>query len=112
VVGDAQTTARALDLGAYFSVNPANLKHRDVLAVVPLERLLPETDHPSGDRYGKPPRVPGNVSRVEQELARLHGLTPTAIRQQFWSNLKVLTNSVAVSEVLPGRVAAVVAAAP
>lgn len=111
-LGDPQTTARALELGAYFSVNPANLKHRDLLAAVPLERLLPETDHPSGDRYGTPPNVPGNVSRVEQEVARLHGLSPIDVRQKFWSNLKALTNSVLVSEVLPKRVAAMVAAAP
>lgn len=111
-LGDSRTTAAALDLGAYFSVNPANLKHADVLATVPLERLLPETDHPSGDRFGKPPRVPGNVNHVEQELAHRHGLTPTAMRRQFWSNLKILTDSVDVSELLPARIAAVIAAAP
>lgn len=111
-LGDAQTTAEAVDLGAYFSVNPANLKHLDVLATVPLNRLLPETDHPSGDRASRPPRVPGNVSRVEQELAKLHGLSPTAVRQQFWSNLKTLTASVQVGGLLPARVAAVIAAAP
>ncbi|WP_409141689.1 TatD family hydrolase [Cellulosimicrobium sp. RS] len=110
-LGDAQTTAAALDLGAYFSVNPANLKHIDVLATVPLDRLLPETDHPSGDRFGKPPRVPGNVSRVEQEIAKLHGLSPTVARQHLWSNLKALTASVNVSRLLPERVAAVIAAA-
>lgn len=111
-LGDAQTTAAALDLGAYFSVNPANLKHIEVLAAVPLERLLPETDHPSGDRFGQAPRVPGNVSRVEHELAKLHGLTPTAVRHRFWANLKALTASVHVAGLLPRRVAAVIAAAP
>lgn len=111
-LGDARTTAAALQLGAYFSVNPANLKHAEVLANVPLERLLPETDHPGGDRFGRRPRVPGNVSIVEKELANLHGLTPTAMRQQFWSNLKALTESVNVIDILPARVATVVAAAP
>lgn len=111
-LGDPRTTAAALDLGAYFSVNLANLKHIDVLATVPLDRLLPETDHPSGDRFGKPPRVPGNVNRVEQELAKLHGLTPTAVRQHFWSNLRVLTVSLDVARLLPERVAALIAAAP
>lgn len=111
-LGDARTTAAALDLGAYFSVNPANLKHMEVLSAVPLDRFLPETDHPSGDRFGKPPRVPGNVSRVEQELSKLHGLTPIAVRQRLWSNLKALTTSVGVAGLLPERVAAVIAAAP
>lgn len=111
-LGDAASTARALELGAYFSVNPANLKHADVLSAVPIDRLLPETDHPSGDRYARAPRQPGNVSGVEEELAKRHGMPATALRQRFWSNLKALASATGVSTLLPERVARIIAAAP
>ena len=51
-LGDSEQTARALELGAYFSINFANLKHREVIAAIPVERLLTETDHPDGNRWG------------------------------------------------------------
>ncbi|WP_175473007.1 TatD family hydrolase, partial [Curtobacterium sp. MMLR14_014] len=43
--GSRAETDRALELGCYFSVNVANELD---LSNVPLERLLTETDHPSG----------------------------------------------------------------
>lgn len=111
-LGDHTTTIRAIELGAYFSVNPGNLKHIEVLSLVPIGRLLPETDHPAGNRFGAQPRLPGNVSHVEEVLAKRHGISTAALRQHFWSNLKQLTSATGVFDHLPDRVASIVEAAP
>lgn len=110
-LGDAVATRRAVELGAYFSVNAAGLKHAEVLSLIPLERLLTETDHPAGDRGSPQPRQPGNVGKVEKGLARIHGLKPTEVRRQCWSNLHALVQSTGVARLLPPRVGSVVSAA-
>ena len=68
-LGDVAATKKAVELGAYFSINAANLKNREALDQVPLDRILTETDHPDGDRWSAQPRQPGNVTKVESELA-------------------------------------------
>ncbi|GAB7003957.1 TatD family hydrolase [Nocardioides sp. AN3] len=110
-LGDSRQTARALELGAYFSVNSSNLKHKEVLAGIPLDRLLTETDHPDGNRWAPQPRHPGNVSRVESILGELHGLAPHAFRNKCWSNLKQLTTEVECAALLPERVRSILAEA-
>lgn len=110
-LGDAAATKRAVAMGAYFSINSAGLKHADILSLIPLERLLLETDHPAGDRASTQPRQPGNIAKVENTLASLHGLTPSAMRRQCWANLHALVTSTGVERLLPPSVASVVAAA-
>lgn len=108
-LGDTEQTRRAADLGAYFSVNSANLKHREVLKSIPITRLLTETDHPDGNRWGPQPRQPGNVSQVESFLAEVHQMSPQSFRRQCWSNLKHLTSSVGCAGLLPERVQSILA---
>lgn len=110
-LGDADQTARALELGAYFSVNSSNLKHMEVLAAAPVERLLTETDHPDGNRWAPHPRQPGNASKVEGSLGALHGMSPGSFRRQCWSNLKQLMADVECEGLLPERVQTVLAEA-
>lgn len=110
-LGDAAATRRAVELGAYFSINAGGLKHAEVLSLIPLERLLTETDHPAGDRTSSMPRQPGNVSKVEKGLASIHGMKPTQIRRQCWSNLHALVASTGVAQLLPPKVGSVVSAA-
>lgn len=81
--GSRAETDRALELGCYFSVNVANKLD---LSNVPLERLLTETDHPSGNRNASTPRQPGAVSDVERAIARAHGITAEAARSAVWVN--------------------------
>lgn len=66
--GTPAQTARAVDLGCWFSVNAANMKYPESVAVIPLDRILTETDHPSGDRASTAPRQPGSVDDVEASL--------------------------------------------
>lgn len=99
-LGDADQTARAVALGCYFSVNPASVRHLSKFNV-PLDRLLPETDHPFGDRFGGADRRPGNVASVELQLSRMHGQTPDELRVQMWRNLQTLVRDAGVTPLLP-----------
>jgi TatD DNase family protein len=110
-LGDVPTTRRAIELGAYFSVNFAGLSNEEALREVPLDRILTETDHPDGDRRSAKPRQPGNVTSVEIELARRYGLHPQRLREVIWSNLRALTRAVAVTHLIPPRVNTILAEA-
>jgi TatD DNase family protein len=109
--GTEDQTKRALDLGCRFSVNAANMQHANDLEMIPLDRLLVETDHPSGDRSSSFPRQPGSVADVETALARLHGTTTERIRQQTWVNFSHLVDEVKVEALLPNPVQRMLSAA-
>ncbi|MBD7918624.1 TatD family hydrolase [Cellulomonas sp. Sa3CUA2] len=99
--GDTKETRRALELGCWFSFNAAGMKHPADVAAIPLDRVLTETDHPTGDRGSTSPRQPGAVGDVETALAQLHGLDAAAVRRQVWSNFASLVHAVDVVELLP-----------
>jgi TatD DNase family protein len=107
-LGDVAATRQAVELGAYFSINVANLRNRDALAQVPIDRILTETDHPDGDRWSTQPKQPGNVTKVEAELARRLEITAADLRRASWKNLRELTESTRTQELLPPRVRAIV----
>ncbi|WP_445257335.1 TatD family hydrolase [Nocardioides aurantiacus] len=109
-LGDEGATRKAVELGAYFSVNPANLKSIDVFSRVPPERILTETDHPDGDKWAPQPRQPGNVTKVEATLARRFGISTTQFRQTCWSNLRALVDTTQTDSLLPERVRAMLSA--
>ena len=99
-LGDAQQTRRAVELGCYFSVNASSVRRKDVLANIPRDRLLTETDHPFGDRSSRP-RRPGLVDDVEQALGHQHGMSPSEVRRLMWSNLRLLISTTGCSAMLP-----------
>lgn len=87
--GSPGLTEEAVRLGCYFSVPPAaaGVLGPDFLRLLPPDRILTETDHPSGDRRGPTPRRPGNVREVERNLRRTWALDEDATRVQVWRNL-------------------------
>lgn len=99
-LGDERETARAVALGCYFSVNRAGVGRNDVLSLVPVERILTETDHPFGDRRSRPQR-PGNVEFVEAAIARHHELSPHELRSQMWRNLATLVQETGCGHLVP-----------
>jgi TatD DNase family protein len=105
-LGDPGQTANAIDLGCYFSVNAASVRHVRELSVIPLDRLLPETDHPFGDRFDGPHHRPGNVDSLEDALGRLYGLAQDELRLQIWRNLRSLLSDTSAMSFLsrPARV--------
>lgn len=92
--GSAGLTEEAVRLGCYFSVPPAaaGALGPNYLRLLPTDRLLTETDHPSGDRRGPMPRRPGNVREVERNLRRSWDLDENATRTEVWRNLANLVD--------------------
>ncbi|MFD8111043.1 MULTISPECIES: TatD family hydrolase [Streptomyces griseus group] len=101
-LGSPAERQQAISLGAYFSVNAA--MPDDILAALPLQRLLPETDFPASRRATGATR-PGAVGRLEHRLAELNGTTPQMIRHRFWQNLRELTTRTQTLDRLPEPVA-------
>lgn len=87
--GSALDAAIASD--AYFSVNAAMSSM--VLANIPLDRVLTETDFPA---RGTGSRRPGDTRRIEEQLAALHQMTVGEVRHRVWVNLRRLAVRAAV----------------
>lgn len=100
-LGDVKQTERAVELGCYFSINASMLRRPDLLDALPLDRVLPETDHPFGDRASGRGRRPGNVDDVERALARFHGLGQDDVRRAMWRNLTALIRFTGCGMLLP-----------
>lgn len=88
--GSSRVLERALEYGCLLSVNPAMLaseKGRQLVAKIPLDRLLTETDGPFvrvGDDVARPQDVAGVISR----LAELMNLDPPQIAQALLDNFR------------------------
>lgn len=82
----------ALATGLYFSLNPAMLrseKGRKVIAAIPRDRALTESDGPFAKARGHA-AGPSDMRWLTSELARLWGMTPEDARQQVYDNLSQL----------------------
>lgn len=80
---------RAIDLGCYFSINPEMLKsdrHRDMVSILPINRLLTETDAPFCKHNGSPIN-PWETSSVVNLLAQDRGLTTVELVKVILTNL-------------------------
>lgn len=96
--GSKAEARRAVELGCYFSVNAAMMrkeKGRDMVATLPLERLLTETDGPFTQTDGRPAR-PVDVETAIGALANLRHLTPDGIATTVQTNLRFLLNAAGV----------------
>jgi TatD DNase family protein len=96
--GSKAEARRATELGCYFSINAAMMtkeKSRDLVATLPLERLLTETDGPFTQIDGRPAR-PADVETTIGTLANLRHLTADAAATTVQTNLRTLLNSAGV----------------
>ena len=103
-LGDAAETAEAIELGCYFSVNPSCARDDWRVQLIPRDRLLTETDHPSGDRWTRGAAQPGNVTAVELAFARTLGASRADVREQVWANFAELANRTKTVDALPKAV--------
>ena len=93
--GSKAEAKRALDLGCYFSINAAmlgNERHAAMVELIPLDRLLTETDGPftkTGERPSKPP----DVAVLVEALGRLYGMPTSAVVAAIRGNLRTLLAS-------------------
>jgi TatD DNase family protein len=86
----------ALAAGLYFSVNPAMLVSRSgqrLLAALPPERVLCETDGPFTEIDGRPAE-PRDVPRIVDALGRRWGVTTAEARERIFENLVVLRTGI------------------
>src|SRR5262249_37155228 len=110
-IGTAEQTRRAIDLGCYFSLPPAAARNEARLEIIPIDRILTETDHPFGDRGAASAR-PGNFAGIENVLARIHGLSAVELRHHVWCNLGTLVRETGCGRLLPRAVQVTLAALP
>ena len=100
-LGDADQTRRAVGLGCYFSINASMLQRPELFDRLPLDRLLPETDHPFGDRAAGKGRRPGLTEDVELAIARGHGIDSDVVRSHMWRNLSGLVDTTHTGSQMP-----------
>jgi TatD DNase family protein len=104
-MGMDDTLRRAVNTDIYFSVNHNMFslpEGRAVIADLPRERVVIETDapyieratgdalSPGDDLTGDRPLKPGEVELTERDLANLWSTDPMAVREQIWRNLAEL----------------------
>lgn len=90
--GTAAEARRAVEMGCYFSINEEMLispKHRKLIAGLPMDRLLTETDGPFVQRDGKSVR-PYQVSKAVEEIAGINQVKPEFVANTILLNLKCL----------------------
>ncbi len=88
--GSSKVLERALEYGLLFAVNPAMLsgeKGRQLVAKIPLDRLLTETDGPFV-KAGADVARPRDVAGVVSELAALKNLDSTRMTEILFDNLR------------------------
>ena len=93
--GTPAEARRAAALGCYFSINREMLrspKHRQLVAALPLDRLLTETDGPFVEIDGTPIRPP-SVSDTVNQLASLRAIEAGQLGRTIISNLRALVTA-------------------
>ena len=100
-LGDETETRRALELGCFFSVNYSMIRSTDTWRTIPVDRLLLETDHPSGDRFSAAPRQPGRIQSVEAAVAKQHGISAQQLRLRVWKNFAGIVSATNTRSLLP-----------
>jgi TatD DNase family protein len=94
--GTVREAERALGAGCYFSINTAMLTAKSssqLLAVLPPDRVLTETDGPFVTS-GKSPATPPQTASVASHLAKLWGKTDEEARGVLMTNFARLTGRV------------------
>lgn len=90
--GSKAEAKRAIEMGCYFSINASmldNERHAAMVAAIPLDRLLTETDGPFTKTLERPSK-PTDVALAVEALGRLHGLTATIVAATIRDNLRRL----------------------
>jgi TatD DNase family protein len=90
--GSKSEARRAADLGCYFSINAAMLSNEKgcaLVAAIPADRLLTETDGPF-TRVGNQPARPRDVAIVIDQLAAQQAIPSGVLAGRVISNLRAL----------------------
>lgn len=91
--GSPSEASRAVELGCYFSINIQMLnsaKHRKLVASLPSDRLLTETDGPFVQNEGRPARPAIDIPKTVEALALLRHQSSEQTAAQIINNLRDL----------------------
>ena len=103
--GSRAEARRAAALGCYFSINAEMARSergRALIADLPLDRLLTETDGPFTETDGRPSQ-PSDVLAAVRAIAVLRGGSPNAIGDAIRANLKGLLSAASADQNRQGR---------
>ena len=93
--GSQKEVEKALSIGCWFSINPNMCKTNagnKILPLIPIERVLPETDAPFTQKNAVP-YMPWDTT-VTMFLSNFYGLKFEEMNLQFEKNLRTLLNSI------------------
>jgi TatD DNase family protein len=85
--GSRAETMRAIELGCLFSLNGHEASSPKVIDLIPIDRVLTETDFPHSQRYDRAANRPAAVGTIERALADRYQLDEKAIREHIWETL-------------------------
>jgi len=90
--GNKSTLQHAINNGYYFSINYAMVKSnsgKELIKLIPLERMLLETDAPF-IKFNSKPFTPIEIKHIVDELSVILGLDYMKMTSILWSNFKTL----------------------
>lgn len=93
--GSKAEARRAVDLGCYFSINGEMLRNerrRPLVAALPVERIVTESDGPLTQVCGRPAQ-PADVRICVELLAQARGIGPDAMAAAIRTNLRHLVSA-------------------
>lgn len=96
--GNVQETREAVELGCYFSIHSAVVRHSKFRIAVPPERILIESDHGYADPVAA---IPCRVEWVEHLVAQQLGLGREDVRRLAWQNLATIVQKTNTHQLLP-----------
>jgi len=88
--GSLSVLDEVVSKGHLFSVNPAMIfseKGKQIIARIPSEQILTETDGPY-TKIGRVPARPWDVVHVEKYLSEVWAVKPESVRNRVWSNFR------------------------
>ena len=98
--GSSAHLTRALAAGALFSANPHMLvtkRGREYLRIIPLERLLTETDLPAEDGSCPAP-IADELARLIDGIAAIRGMEAPAVGERLAANARAILASATTAE--------------
>lgn len=99
--GSEAQTERALELGCNFSFNEKALLKNPIMQIVPLSRILTETDFPHGVVGPATKSHPGAVLDVEAQLSRVYGISKIKMRKVIWLNAARTLQKTSCTQTMP-----------
>ena len=96
--GSRTRTKAAVHIGCYFSINPRIAPYSLFSELVPLDRVLVETDRNYDESPGE---IPAVIEAAEQVIAAKYGVQAAALRIATWRNLGSIARALGSAPRLP-----------